>query len=150
MIVHAGSDFSVSQRFNQVIDRGEEVTVGFGSSLQLINGDRICVSVQSAYTDIMPYDNEACVSFSQGVIFEPPYPNPFTDEAVLRLILPETADVRVTITHISGKTIIDEQFTDISAGLHVLRYGSSQWKKGIYVVTIRYGGQVIERKMLRF
>ncbi len=150
VIVRAGSDVAVSERFNAYMGLGDEVTVDFASGLQLINANRICVSVQSAYADITPDDNEQCVAFTEQVLLEPPYPNPFDDEAVLRVILPETKDVRITITHISGKTMIDEQFTDLAAGLHVLRYASSQWEKGIYVVRMQAGGEVVVRKMLRF
>jgi hypothetical protein len=150
VIVRAGSDFAVTERFNAYLGMGEEVTVDFASGLQLIDANRICVSLASAYEDITPDDNEQCVSFSNEVIFEPPFPNPFDEEAVIRLIVPTPKDVRLTITHISGKTILDEQFDDLEAGLHVLRYASSQWEKGIYIVTMQVGEKRVVRKILKF
>ena len=68
---------------------------------------------------------------------------------MIRLVLPSATDVRVTISHVSGRTLVNEQFADLSEGLHVLRYSSAQWEKGIYLVRIQSGARVIVRKILR-
>lgn len=147
--VRAGRGFFLSERFNTYVGIGDEVTVGISSDLQLTDSKSVCVSVQSAYADATPDNNEACETFSDEVIFDAPYPNPFRDEAVIRLILPEVKDVRVTISHVSGKTRVDEMLNELSEGLHVLRYPSLQWEKGMYVVRLQVGSRVVVRKILR-
>jgi len=150
VIIRAGTDFSISERINKFLDIGEQTTVQLTSSLQSINADNICISIVSAYDDVVPDDNEECVSFSPTIILENPYPNPVGDEATIRLILPESNDVNLSIVNTAGKQMISESYPNLSTGLHVFRYDFSQFEKGIYLVTVKFQGKMVTKRILKF
>jgi PKD repeat protein len=149
VIVRTGKNTEVTERFNALIGIGEEITVDLSSAIQLSASKRVCVSVAAAYADVLPDDNEACINLGTGIILENPVPNPITDEATFRLILPSEQSVRLSVVHVSGRTMVDEQLTALSSGLHILRYDASQWKKGLYLVTVRSGNEVVTRKVVK-
>ncbi|MEQ9230903.1 MAG: PKD domain-containing protein, partial [Cyclobacteriaceae bacterium] len=149
VFVSSSNDFSFSERINQYLEIGGQSNVQLTSTLQANSAQRICIRIQSAYDDIVPDNNEACINFTPKVVFEDMYPNPFDDEAVVRFILPEASKVRVFIANATGK-IISDQTASYDEGLQVLRYNSSQWEKGLYFVTVLYNGEMSTRRVLKF
>ncbi|MCP4457505.1 MAG: PKD domain-containing protein [Cytophagales bacterium] len=150
VVISAGTDFSISERINQFLNIGAQTSVQLTSSIQSVNASNICVSLVSAYEDVTPDDNEQCVSFSPTVIFENPYPNPISDEATIRLILPKNSRVDLSITSVTGQSMISESYDDLTEGLNVFRFDTSQFKKGIYFVTIQYKGKLVTKRILKF
>ena len=108
VIVSAGTDFSISERFNQFLDIGEQIQVHLSSAIQRINASNVCVSIASAYDDVQPDNNEQCASFSSSIIVENPYPNLVVDEVIIRLILPKSDDVQLTLHSTTGHSLLSE------------------------------------------
>lgn len=148
VVVSAENGFSFSERFPQYVEIGASVSVELSAALQVTQSERVCVRVVTAYDDISPDDNEACVGFSPSLIFEPPYPNPISDELSVRLILPAEQKVEVTIANAVGRLLVQEEYT-LSEGLHTLRYDASALSKGMYFVTVRSGGKTVTRKVVK-
>jgi PKD repeat protein len=149
VFVSSSNDFSFSERINQMIEIGSEVDVQLNSTLQATSSQRICVKIQSAYDDINPDSNEACINFTPKVVFEDIYPNPFKNEAVVRFILPKSSKIRVTVANSTGKLMIKESYS-MNEGLQILRYNSSQWEKGLYFITVLYNGEMTTKRVLKF
>ncbi len=148
--VKAGDDFFITERFSDFVGIGGQTSVQLSSTLQLLNSNLVCVSISSAYDDIQPDDNEACVNFTSRPMLENPYPNPFDEELKVRVQMPQQGAVRLTVVNATGRMMVDQQLEDLDEGLNVLRFNSFNWEKGIYLVTIYFGEESVTRRVLKF
>ena len=149
VIVSAGNDLSISERVNEFLDIGAQTSVQLTSSIHSINASNVCVSIASAFEDVTPDDNEQCVSFVPNIIVESPYPNPVIDEAVIKIILPTSADIQLTLSSTTGHSLMSESHEELASGLNTFRIDTSQLEKGIYFVSIKYKGKVVTRKIFK-
>jgi uncharacterized protein (TIGR02145 family) len=73
------------------------------------------------------------------------YPNPFIDRTKIKLTLPESGQVEISITDLSGKQVacLERQF---SPGLHIFSFFSGN--PGFYVLSARCGGWIQSVRMI--
>ena len=70
------------------------------------------------------------------------YPNPFNPGTTVRYELPEAGMVAFEVYNLIGQQILrlDESFE--SSGTHSVRVEATGWSSGVYLYTIKFGGQI--------
>ncbi len=75
-------------------------------------------------------------------------PNPFSGLTTITYEIPNASDVVFTVHDISGRVVLENAYTNISAGTHTLNVNASDFSKGIYFYSIRANGQSLSKKMM--
>jgi len=76
------------------------------------------------------------------------YPNPFNPETTVRYEVPEAGMVGFEVHNLIGQQVlrIDESF--INSGTNSVRVDATGWSSGVYLYTIKFGGQIKTGKMV--
>ncbi len=77
-------------------------------------------------------------------LLQPAFPNPFNPETTIKVILPTTSDLRVTIFNISGQEVTTLHSGIQPAGLHSFTFDGSNLASGIYFVRAYVPGRMNE------
>ena len=75
------------------------------------------------------------------------YPNPATEKALLEYNLNTTAEVAVSVTDISGRTVLQLDKTAKAAGKYSDELNISDLSSGMYFVKLEIGNQVMTQKL---
>ena len=70
------------------------------------------------------------------------------DEAVIKVIPSEETEVVLQISNATGSVLVEES-RSLSAGLNILRYDFSGYRKGMYFIAIRTGDEVEIRRVVK-
>jgi len=76
------------------------------------------------------------------------YPNPFNPMTHIDFTLPKTADVKMTVYDILGNEIVTLLDEERSMGTHMVTFDGSQYSSGIYFYKLRYGNEILTKKMM--
>ncbi len=151
--VELQNQFSVSEQVFQRINAGNESVVTLNTSVPMSNNTLgfLCVSLNSPYPDeeINLEDNEACITIRPAIYSEDPFPNPTTDRATLRYVLPESGRASLEVYDLSGNREINQQFELLPKGLNELILQLGDLDAGMYMVRFSYGGHVIISRIIR-
>ncbi len=137
-------------RVSDVVEIGETRVFQLGTSVPN-QATFICVEVDSGYgtEDASPGDNEFCVNIEPQVIFQDPYPNPASDETVVRTILPDGGNVTLTLIDVSGKIELKETYKELLPGLQAFTVALQHLEAGMYVLRIEHNGQTDTKRILK-
>ncbi len=84
---------------------------------------------------------------SENVYISQVYPNPCSDNAYIKIKLNKTEDVNLTVSDISGKTVLTKDFDKLNAGTtHQLKINVKNLTAGIYFCTVITGNKKTTRK----
>ncbi len=100
-------------------------------------------------TDNVPSNNEKCISrnkISPGI---ETYPNPFTDNLNIRVILPYKESLTVDVLDQSGRLLINLYDDEASAGLVSFNPAVSELREGIYLIRVLFNDQVFYRQAIK-
>jgi uncharacterized protein YfaP (DUF2135 family) len=76
------------------------------------------------------------------------YPNPFNPGTTIRYELPEAGMVGFEVHNLIGQQLIRFDETFESSGTHSVRVDATGWSSGVYLYTIKFGGQIKTGKMV--
>lgn len=78
------------------------------------------------------------------------YPNPVTQESVVNFYLPNTSEVSMTITDITGKMIATDNLGTVTEGEQTLNIGklTNELTSGIYFINLNVAGTVVTKKLI--
>ena len=81
------------------------------------------------------------------------FPNPFSTEATIRFHLPEAGQVTLNVFDLQGRLIRQLHNGQLDSGQHQRQWdgageGGGQLPSGMYLVQLRSGGEVVNRKVL--
>ncbi len=77
------------------------------------------------------------------------YPNPFTERFVVQFNLFEQDNLSMTLTDVSGKTVIQKELGNQRSGLHYLEVEGAELPAGVYVLTLHTSNDLIHRRMVK-
>ncbi|MBI1287717.1 MAG: T9SS type A sorting domain-containing protein [Flavobacteriales bacterium] len=77
------------------------------------------------------------------------YPNPFFDRFVVQFNLFQPEQVRIRLTDISGKMIMEKDLGQLRNGLQYLQVNTSDLPAGLYIFTLQTENAVVTRRMTR-
>lgn len=77
------------------------------------------------------------------------YPNPFLDRFVVQFNMFEQQEVTITLTDLSGRTVIEKNLGELRSGLHYLEIDAATASQGMYLFTLRTNNAVVHRRMLK-
>jgi hypothetical protein len=131
-----------------LIVRGDEVTSGsakrFSSRQNDNESDRpvLVVEYSGEATSVdLNADRPQMVQLNQN------YPNPFNPSTVISFSVPEVTDVEIAVHDMLGRkirTLADGRF---QAGSHDVSLDASELSSGVYIYTLRTGGQLLTRRL---
>jgi len=75
------------------------------------------------------------------------YPNPVVNEAIVQMILAESAPVTIEVYDLLGKVVYSENLGTQPAGEFVNRMNFNNMTNGMYLMNITIGGQKVTRKV---
>lgn len=65
------------------------------------------------------------------------YPNPVSEKAVVRYQLTEASPVAITITDMMGRVVMQQDFSNQSAGLHIEELDMARFPAGVYLCRLQ-------------
>ena len=74
-------------------------------------------------------------------------PNPVASGGVVRVSVPETGRVRVSVVDVLGREVSVLMDGERSAGEHVLGLGAERLAPGVYVVRVTVGRETVARRV---
>lgn len=78
---------------------------------------------------------------------EPNYPNPFNPSTTLRVNLPQTAAVSVTVYDLTGRVVMQLPARSLQAGRHSITLDASNLSTGVYIYRVSTGNWFASGKM---
>lgn len=88
-------------------------------------------------------------SLKQDLIIFGIYPNPFTDHLVVQFYNEKTTAVNLKVLDITGKTIISNDYNNVSPGLHLHGFELKNTAEGIYFLVIEAEGSTVTKKLVK-
>lgn len=76
------------------------------------------------------------------------FPNPAADAANVSFELPNTADVAVTVTDLSGKVVYSNVMANTAAGKHTVNINTAAMAGGVYTVNFTTNNTVVTKKLV--
>jgi hypothetical protein len=75
------------------------------------------------------------------------YPNPFSSNSVVNYSLASASDVTFTITDLTGKVVMSQNYGHQTAGQHRIDINGNNLESGVYYYTVNAGSTKETRKM---
>lgn len=110
-----------------------------GEGFQLTSPNAIMIRVSDQPLSI----DEEGAEFGVNV-----FPNPAADAANVSFELPNTADVAVTVTDLSGKVVYSNVMANTAAGKHNVNINTAQMAGGVYTVNFTTNNTVVTKKLV--
>jgi uncharacterized protein (TIGR02145 family) len=126
--------------------KGESTTVETVVVENLSSGATLSLNGCDILRLIEPTDNTGVEEKSNSSLFRI-YPNPMIDQSILEILSPESGKARITVSDISGKTIIQTQSYLENQGL---KFRLSGLKKGMYVVSVQGNSFQLSEKIYSY
>lgn len=145
------ADTTFIETYTSTVARAEIVDY----TLQTIISDEIiakskyfCVKVlpKPSVQDIDLSDNRKCFNLSNRLFVYEPYPNPTQNEVKIAFTAPNSGEVTFRITDMLGKSIVKTGL--VSQGYNEELLDVRGFAKGMYVITLEIGGNVIHKKLV--
>ncbi|REJ83751.1 MAG: T9SS C-terminal target domain-containing protein [Bacteroidetes bacterium] len=114
----------------------EMMLVYFASTLYQ-NGDEFIVQDSSSITGVQEMNVQGIINTIQ--LYDP-YPNPARAEIRIQYLLPEHADVRISVIDMLGKIIWNSGMNKSVSGLHTETIPLHNLSKGHYIIRAESGG----------
>ena len=77
------------------------------------------------------------------------YPNPVTTDVTVSFDLATSADSKITLSDVSGKTISTNTFNNLTNGNNSVIIQTATLVAGIYYVTLEANGSVVTKKLIK-
>ncbi|MFU8842747.1 MAG: T9SS type A sorting domain-containing protein [Bacteroidales bacterium] len=81
-------------------------------------------------------------------IISPVYPNPFKENAVIKVDLTSSSDILTEIMDVSGRIVYRDVKNGADAGLHLIRLNASDLHDGLLIYRVKAGDQIFTGKMI--
>lgn len=113
--------------------------------------DYYCVKATdpNGESDNVPSNNERCFNRTANLAFVNPYPNPFTGELSVRLILPFEDEVNIELFDHTGKSIQILYSGIANKGLLEIQSELSGLSDGVYSIRIRFRDEIQVRRIVK-
>lgn len=99
-----------------------------------------------AMVDLDPsgVNNIAANNFSVGQN----YPNPFNKNTQISYNLTKSSDVVFTVYDMAGRELVNNSFSTVAPGKHVINLAANQFTPGVYFYTFNVNGVKVTKKMV--
>ena len=140
---------------NQVLTFLDDVKVvfrfRFGADYSLENAgwaiDDFCFKQTTDKAQAIISEEEFIYDIPQQVVIGELSPNPSQSWAELAFRLPSRKDVNVTVYNIVGQ-LIESRSEDFSEGVHQMKFNTSDWNNGVYLVNFEIDGVLTTKKLI--
>jgi hypothetical protein len=76
------------------------------------------------------------------------YPNPFNKTTNISYSLTKSSDVVFTVSDMTGRTLINNTYSNSTPGQHVISLSASEFTPGVYFYTFNVNGSSVTKKMI--
>jgi len=99
-------------------------------------------------TDEIPVNGEIDPELPMAFALEQNYPNPFNPSTNIAFVLPNAADVNLTVYNMLGQKVMTLVQEKMDAGFHAVKFDASSLASGMYIYRIQAGEFVSTKKMM--
>ncbi len=153
LIADFGGGYTVQVFIRDTIKAGAEILYLFDSGFGVnLNDEELYVCVEAKMEDELienTVNNVQCRSIGGDFHFSDPFPNPFQDKVILRIILPESGLIKIEFFDLLGNAVNVLNNENAMPGLNTLEFSSEKLRKGIYVCRATYNSKVILKRMVK-
>ncbi|ADR22208.1 hypothetical protein MATR_01510 [Marivirga tractuosa] len=145
--------YSVTETIEEPLltERNRNVALSIKLTEEQIRGlAKICIRAipQSAASDERnESNNRVCTNIESGLNIMEIYPNPVVTNFTLPMILPENANVTLSLEQSNGQNVKVYSY-DLEAGYNEIQLDRENLKPGIYFLRIRYQGEEKAKKII--
>ena len=100
------------------------------------------------YFDNLRVDNSSGLDKVDNVASFSVYPNPTSGNTALVYNLRQGSDLALTLTDITGKTVLSKNYTAQAPGDHRVELNTSKFANGIYFYSLRTGNKIKSGKLI--
>jgi PKD repeat protein len=147
---------TIREDLNVVIPNGPlgYYTYSFHASFLINQGSELtyyCIRADNpnGTDDSKPENNERCFNLTDDVITMDPFPNPFTDKIIVRMLLPKQDDLTIDLADMTGKVIKEIYTGKGTKNLFELEIDLSDIADGIYSLKIVYNDEVVSKNLVK-
>ncbi len=83
-------------------------------------------------------------SLPDGFALLPVYPNPFNAQTSIRVALPETSEVTISVYNVAGQRVSELVNSQVAAGMHTYSFAAQGLSSGLYFVQAAVPGRMIK------
>ncbi|HTA82941.1 MAG TPA: T9SS type A sorting domain-containing protein [Bacteroidia bacterium] len=76
------------------------------------------------------------------------YPNPYNKTTNISYSLTKSSDVVFTVSDITGRTLVNNTYSNSTPGQHVISLNATDFTPGVYFYTFNVNGSVVTKKMV--
>jgi hypothetical protein len=105
----------------------------------------IGILVSTSYEDVTGVNE---VSKNNGLSVGQNYPNPFNQNTEITYNLNKSSDVVFTVYDMTGRELVNSNYSTVTPGQHVISLQANQFTPGIYFYTFNVNGSVVTKKMV--
>lgn len=118
-------------------------SIGTAFDHVMVNGKRLQIPALPSLSTSLDDTSTLPTEFS----IEPNYPNPFNPSTNLRVNLPESGNVTITIFDLVGRVVAQLPVQALQAGRHTILFDASHLGSGVYLYRIQAGNWSAISKM---
>jgi len=85
---------------------------------------------------------------ASGLSVNQNYPNPFNKTTQITYNLVNSSDVVFTVCDITGRTMVNNVYTSVEPGQHIINLNANTFAPGIYFYTFKVNGNEVTKKMV--
>ncbi|MGP8216063.1 MAG: T9SS type A sorting domain-containing protein [Bacteroidia bacterium] len=85
---------------------------------------------------------------SDGLSIGQNFPNPYNKTTQINYSLTKSSDVVFSVCDITGREIIKNTYSEVTAGQHIISLSANQFTPGIYFYTFNVNGKAVTKKMV--
>lgn len=80
----------------------------------------------------------------------PVYPNPFKDNAVLKVDLTSSSDILIEVMDVSGRIVYSDKKNGAGVGIHLIHLSATDLPEGLLIYRVKAGDQMFTGKMVNY
>ncbi|MEL7144761.1 MAG: PKD domain-containing protein [Bacteroidota bacterium] len=140
------------ERYSGILRQQEEVIYRLQSLIPEQNLDFVCVRISLVVDDFEDVDlsnNEDCRNFATSVKVSESYPNPATDQAVIKVIFDEPETFNLTFTDLYGNVLFKSTYPEITDETRTLTFDLNGLSRGLYLAVFDFKDRTEVRRILK-
>jgi len=105
----------------------------------------IGILVSTSYEDVTGVNE---VKANNGLTVGQNYPNPFNQNTEITYNLNKSSDVAFAVYDMTGRELVNNNYSTVAPGQHVISLQANQFTPGIYFYTFKVNGSAVTKKMV--
>ncbi|WP_187696275.1 PKD domain-containing protein [Xanthovirga aplysinae] len=159
IVIELGQEFRIKESFQGYLGAGELTDYSLNVGVPAFTAQKlsfVCASLEpqyNRYEELDSTNNKACVQLEgeEGNNFTvlDPYPNPVREELNVSVVLSKPGDLQISFWSVYGGLVWGYNYPDAPEGGNEFSYDLRSFRKGLYILKVKYDGvEEVKRVMI--